>query len=129
MRGALRRRHSGVAEHFLDDADVHALLNQQSRGRVPGIVDPGVADLRLSRIAFQARQSSLRSIGPPRRVANTRSWSVHELPALSRSAVCLLRCSFTSSSSADGHWSVSLPFPLRCRKARPPPTRWGHLPA
>jgi hypothetical protein len=37
-----------VAEYLLDDADVRALLDQQSRSRVTGIVNPGIADLRLS---------------------------------------------------------------------------------
>jgi len=36
-----------MAKHLLDDADVDALRDQQSRGCVPGIVDPGIPDLRL----------------------------------------------------------------------------------
>ena len=48
MRVPLSCRHSRVAEHLLDDADVHTLLDQQSRSRVTGIVNPGIADLRLS---------------------------------------------------------------------------------
>lgn len=47
MRVALCRRHARMAKHLLDDADMHARLDQESRGSVPGIVDPGVADLRL----------------------------------------------------------------------------------
>ena len=47
MGVALRCRHPGMAKHLLDDADMDALLNQQSRSGVPRIVDPGVADLRL----------------------------------------------------------------------------------
>ena len=37
-----------MAKHLLHDADVYPLLDQQSRRRVPGIMDPGVADLRLA---------------------------------------------------------------------------------
>lgn len=44
----LSSRQPGMAEHLLDDADMHTLLDQQSRGRVAGIMDPRVADLRLS---------------------------------------------------------------------------------
>jgi hypothetical protein len=36
-----------MAKYLLDDADMHALLDQESRGSVPGIVDPDVPDLRL----------------------------------------------------------------------------------
>ena len=36
-----------MAKNLLHDADMHALFDQQSRCGVPGIVDPGVADLRL----------------------------------------------------------------------------------
>jgi hypothetical protein len=36
-----------MAKDLLDDADMHALLDQESRGSVAGIVDPGVPDLRL----------------------------------------------------------------------------------
>ena len=36
-------RHPGVAKHLLNDADVHTLLDQQRRGRVPGIVKSGAA--------------------------------------------------------------------------------------
>lgn len=45
---ALRRRHPGVAEHLLHNANVHTLLDQQSRGRMPAVVDPDVPDLRLA---------------------------------------------------------------------------------
>ena len=34
----------GVAEDLLDDADVDALLQQERRGGVPGVVDPGFPD-------------------------------------------------------------------------------------
>ena len=37
-----------MAEHLLGDAGMHALLDQQSLSRVAGIVNPGIADLRLS---------------------------------------------------------------------------------
>jgi hypothetical protein len=33
-----------MAKHLLNDADVHALLDQQRRSRMPGIVDPDRAD-------------------------------------------------------------------------------------
>jgi hypothetical protein len=36
-----------MAKNLLHDADVYALFDQQSRSGVTGIVDPGVADLRL----------------------------------------------------------------------------------
>ena len=36
-----------MAKHLLDDTDMHTLLDQESRGRVPHIVDPDVPDLRL----------------------------------------------------------------------------------
>ena len=45
---ALGRRNSGVPKYLLHDADVHALLDQQSSGGVPGIVDPDIPDLRLA---------------------------------------------------------------------------------
>jgi len=44
----LGRSHPRMAEHLLGDAGMHALLDQQSLGRVAGIVNPGIADLRLS---------------------------------------------------------------------------------
>ena len=36
----LRYRHPGVAKNLLHDADMHALLDKQSRGGVAGVVDP-----------------------------------------------------------------------------------------
>jgi hypothetical protein len=47
MRVALRCRHPGMAKNFLNDADVNALLDQQRRRCVPGIVDSGIPHLRL----------------------------------------------------------------------------------
>ena len=44
----LRRRHPGVSENLLHHADVRALLDQQRRGGMPGIVDPGIPHLRLA---------------------------------------------------------------------------------
>src|SRR5262249_25729398 len=84
MGVALRCRHPGMAKHLLHDADVYALLDQQCGRGVPGVVDCA-SWILASRtwawrsITFRVRQSSVRSIGPPRRVANTKSWSVHEL--------------------------------------------------
>ena len=48
MRVPLRCRDPGMAQDLLNDSDMNALLDQQRRRRVPGIVDPSVADLRLS---------------------------------------------------------------------------------
>jgi hypothetical protein len=45
-------RHPGMAKNLLHDADVHALFDKQSGSGVPGIVDPGVADLRLGEDGF-----------------------------------------------------------------------------
>ena len=42
MGVALGRRHPRVAKYLLDDADVHALFEQQRRGGMPGIMDPGI---------------------------------------------------------------------------------------
>ena len=45
VRVALGGCHPGVAKHLLDDvddADMHALLDQQGGSGVPGIVNPGV---------------------------------------------------------------------------------------
>jgi hypothetical protein len=39
---ALGCRHSRVAKHLLGDADVHALLDKQRRGGMPGVMDPGI---------------------------------------------------------------------------------------
>ena len=39
---ALGCRHPGVAKYLLDDADVHALLDQQRRSGMPGIMNPGI---------------------------------------------------------------------------------------
>ena len=41
-----------MAEHLLDDADMNALFDQERRGRVPGIVYPGVPDPSLSQNAL-----------------------------------------------------------------------------
>jgi hypothetical protein len=38
---------SGVAEHLLYGSDVHALVNEESRCGVPGIVDPDISDAGL----------------------------------------------------------------------------------
>ena len=57
MRVALGGRHPGVAKHLLDDADMHALLDQQSGSSVPGIVNPGIPNPGLG----PAWASSLRS--------------------------------------------------------------------
>ncbi|MFI7636884.1 hypothetical protein [Nonomuraea sp. NPDC049400] len=35
---------TGVAEDLLNDADVHALLDEERRGGVPGVVDSDVPD-------------------------------------------------------------------------------------
>jgi len=63
----------GVTQNLLHDTDVSALLDQQGRRRVPGIVHRTSRTRACLRTAFHIRQSSVRSIGPPRRVANTRS--------------------------------------------------------
>ena len=39
---ALGCRHPRMAKYLLDDTDVHALLDQQCRGRMPGVMDPGI---------------------------------------------------------------------------------------
>jgi hypothetical protein len=70
---ALGCRHSRVAKHLLDDADVHALLDQQRRGDMPGVMDPGIPHPGLPEDCLPARQSSVRSIEPPCLVVKTRS--------------------------------------------------------
>jgi hypothetical protein len=44
---ALRCRHPRMAEHLLNDTDVHALLDQQRRGGMPGVMDPGISHFGL----------------------------------------------------------------------------------
>jgi hypothetical protein len=36
-----------MAEHLLSDTDVHALLDQQRRGGMPGVMDPGISHFGL----------------------------------------------------------------------------------
>jgi hypothetical protein len=41
-----------VAKHLLDDTDMHALLDQQRRGGMPGVMNPGIPPPACLRIAL-----------------------------------------------------------------------------
>jgi hypothetical protein len=80
-----------MAKNLLHNADVHALLDQQARGCIPGIVDTGVADVGLSEDGLPGPPV----VGPcdrPTAGGEYQVIAVHELPALSRFAtvtICL----------------------------------------
>lgn len=48
MGVAICGRHAGVTEDLLYDADVDALLDQEGRGGVAGVVDPDISYAGLS---------------------------------------------------------------------------------
>jgi len=80
-----------VAKYLLDDADVHALFESNVAAVCRASWTLASRTPACLRIAFQDRQSSVRSIGPPCPVAKTRSLSSQASPALSRSAACPMR--------------------------------------
>jgi hypothetical protein len=82
---ALGCGHPGMAKHLLDYADMHTLLYQQRRGRVPSVVDPDFADSSLSQDGLP---------GPP------------VLSAIDRAAV------LCGEHQVTVHPSVSRPQPL-----------------
>ena len=81
----------GVAEDLLDDADADALLEQEGRGCVTGVMYPGGPDPASSISDCQSSQSSRESIGVPVGVQKTRSQSCQAAPAVRRSAACWRR--------------------------------------
>nr|WP_260478218.1 hypothetical protein [Nonomuraea sp. WAC 01424] len=65
MGVALGGGHSGVAEHLLNDPDVHTLLDEDCRGGVASVANPDVSDASLLKMDFQIFQSSVRSMEEP----------------------------------------------------------------
>ncbi|GII59001.1 hypothetical protein Pth03_73900 [Planotetraspora thailandica] len=73
MGVALGHSDVGVAEHFHDDADVHAHVDEEGPRRVTAVVDAYVADAGLLEDLLPLLPVVARVDGPPVQPGKTRS--------------------------------------------------------